>query len=103
MFVLKNEDSKYFGHYTISTTKNKTGRWVESLDIEFYDIPIFTTTEEAEEYINEEGSVELFSKDIAINIADKIGIDEVYYELLPQDKYKLLEESLNKKKGLIGA
>ena len=51
MFVLKNEDSKYFGHYTISTTKNKTGRWVESLDIEFYDIPIFTTTEEAEEYI----------------------------------------------------
>ena len=40
-------------------------------------------------------------KDIAINIADKIGIDEVYYELLPQDKYKLLEESLNNKTGLI--
>ena len=40
-------------------------------------------------------------KDIAINIADKIDIDEVYYELLPQDKYKLLEESLNNKTGLI--
>ena len=40
-------------------------------------------------------------KEIAINIANKIGIDEVYYELLPQDKYKLLESTLNKKEGLI--
>lgn len=38
-------------------------------------------------------------KEVAINIANKLGIDEVYYELLPQDKYKLLEDSLNKKTG----
>ena len=40
-------------------------------------------------------------KEIAKNIANKVGIDEVYYELLPQDKYNLLEDSLNKKEGLI--
>ena len=40
-------------------------------------------------------------KEIAINIANKLGIDEVYYELLPQDKYKLLEDSLNNKIGII--
>jgi Cd2+/Zn2+-exporting ATPase len=40
-------------------------------------------------------------KEIAKNIANKVGIDEVYYELLPQDKYNLLEDVLNKKEGLI--
>jgi len=40
-------------------------------------------------------------KQIATNIASKLGIDEVYYELLPQDKFKLLEETLNKKEGLV--
>ena len=40
-------------------------------------------------------------KDIATNIANKVGIDEVYYELLPQDKFKLLENVLSKKKGLV--
>lgn len=40
-------------------------------------------------------------KEIATNIANKVGIDEVYYELLPQDKYQLLENNLNKKEGLI--
>ena len=40
-------------------------------------------------------------KEIATNIASKVGIDEVYYELLPQDKYHLLEEELSKKTGLI--
>lgn len=38
---------------------------------------------------------------IAKEIANKLGIDEVYYELLPQDKYKLLEETLEKKNGLV--
>lgn len=40
-------------------------------------------------------------KDIAINTAKKIGIDEVYYELLPQDKYNLLEKTLENKTGLV--
>lgn len=40
-------------------------------------------------------------KEIAINTAKKLGIDEVYYQLLPQDKYHLLENSLESKKGLI--
>lgn len=40
-------------------------------------------------------------KEVALSIANKLGIDEVYYELLPQDKYKLLEDNLNKKVGII--
>jgi len=40
-------------------------------------------------------------KEIATNIANKLDIDEVYCELLPQDKYRLLEETLNKKTGLV--
>lgn len=40
-------------------------------------------------------------KDIAINISNNLGIDEVHYELLPQDKYKLLESELKQKEGLI--
>jgi Cd2+/Zn2+-exporting ATPase len=40
-------------------------------------------------------------KEIATNIANIVGIDEVYYELLPQDKFKLLETELSMKKGLI--
>ena len=40
-------------------------------------------------------------KEIATHIANKVGIDEVYYELLPQDKYNLLENVLIKKEGLI--
>ena len=40
-------------------------------------------------------------KNIAINITNNLGIDEVHYELLPQDKYKLLESELNQKEGLI--
>lgn len=40
-------------------------------------------------------------KEIATSIANKLDIDEVYCELLPQDKYRLLEETLNKKTGLV--
>lgn len=40
-------------------------------------------------------------KEESINIANKVGIDEVHYELLPQDKYNLLENHLNKKDGLV--
>lgn len=38
-------------------------------------------------------------KDIALNIASKIGINNVQYELLPQDKYRLLEEKINSKEN----
>ena len=34
------------------------------------------------------------NKDVALSIAGKVGIDNVYYELLPEDKYKLLEEEI---------
>lgn len=40
-------------------------------------------------------------KEIATNIATKVGIDEVYYELLPQDKYRLLEKDLEKIDGVV--
>ena len=35
------------------------------------------------------------SKDIAMSIGKNIGIDNIEYELLPEDKYKLLEQQLN--------
>lgn len=38
-------------------------------------------------------------KDIALNIASKVGINNVQYELLPQDKYRLLEEKINSKEN----
>lgn len=38
-------------------------------------------------------------KNIAINIASKVGINNVQYELLPQDKYRLLEEKINSKEN----
>ena len=40
-------------------------------------------------------------KEIATNIATKVGIDKVYYELLPQDKYRLLEKDLEKIDGVV--
>lgn len=41
------------------------------------------------------------NKDIALNIANKVGIDEVQYELLPKDKFKLLEKDLEKYNGKV--
>lgn len=38
-------------------------------------------------------------KDIALNIASKVGINNVQYELLPQDKYHLLEEKITSKEN----
>ena len=38
-------------------------------------------------------------KDIALNIASKVGINNVQYELLPQDKYRLLDEKINSKEN----
>ena len=47
------------------------------------------------------------SKDIAEDIAEKVGISKVEYEMLPQDKYEKLEEELknnltNKKIAFVG-
>ena len=39
------------------------------------------------------------SKEVAEKVANDIGIDEVYSELLPSDKVNKLEEVLNKKVG----
>lgn len=39
------------------------------------------------------------SKTIALDISKKIGIDETYYELLPKDKYDLLEQEINQSSG----
>lgn len=41
------------------------------------------------------------NQEIANDIANKINIDEIHYELLPQDKYHLLEKELENKNGLI--
>ena len=41
------------------------------------------------------------NKDIALDIAKKVGIDNVNYELLPDDKYNLLEEKINKNNGVV--
>lgn len=40
-------------------------------------------------------------KDIAMNIGNRLGIEEVKYELLPQDKYELLVKTLSEKEGLV--
>lgn len=45
------------------------------------------------------------SKDIAMKIANKVGIDDVSYELLPEDKYHLLEQEIvssNNKTAFVG-
>ena len=36
------------------------------------------------------------SKEYAKVVAKEVGIEEVYSELLPQDKFKLLEEEIDK-------
>ncbi len=38
-------------------------------------------------------------KDIALSVSEKLGIDECHYELLPQDKFDLLNSELNKYNG----
>lgn len=38
-------------------------------------------------------------KEVGLNVAEKLGIDEVYTELLPQDKISIVEKFLNNKKG----
>ncbi len=40
------------------------------------------------------------NKDIALNIAKKVGIGNTKYELLPEDKYKLLEEEISSNNGI---
>ena len=40
------------------------------------------------------------NKDIAIDVAKSVGIDNVKYELLPQDKYKLLEKEIIDSDGI---
>lgn len=40
------------------------------------------------------------SKNYALDIASKVGIEDVLYELLPQDKYKLLQEELRSNKDI---
>lgn len=41
------------------------------------------------------------SKDKAISIASKVGIDNVNYEMLPEDKYNSLEHIIKNKRGVI--
>ena len=38
-------------------------------------------------------------KDIALSVSEKLGLDECHYELLPQDKFDLLNSELNKYNG----
>lgn len=40
------------------------------------------------------------NKDVALNIAKKVGIENTKYELLPEDKYKLLEEEISSNNGI---
>jgi len=40
------------------------------------------------------------SKEIAVNVGKSIKMDEVYYELLPQDKYNLLEKMISENKNI---
>lgn len=93
MFVLKNKNGEYFGHYISSTKKNKTGRWVESLDIDFYNIPTFATTEEADEYISK---TLFFAHEPKPEIV-KISEVKKYYEIKDPDIFRArqsLEENL---------
>lgn len=40
------------------------------------------------------------NKDIALDIAKKVGIENTKYELLPEEKYKLLEEEISSNNGI---
>ena len=40
------------------------------------------------------------NKDVALNIAKKVGIENTKYELLPEDKYKLLEKEISSNNGI---
>ena len=40
------------------------------------------------------------NKDTALNIAKKVGIENTKYELLPEDKYKLLEDEIASNNGI---
>lgn len=98
MFVLKNNDGKYFGRYTSSNTKNRTGRWVECLDVEFYNIPTFATTEEAEEYIAKTPFFEHEPKSEIVEISEV----KKYYEVVDAAIFKArreLEERLLSVRG----
>ena len=41
------------------------------------------------------------NKDVALNIGEKVGINDIAYELLPQDKFKLLESDIKKYNGYV--
>ena len=41
------------------------------------------------------------SKDKAISIASKVGIDNISYEMLPEDKYNSLERIIKNKRGVV--
>lgn len=41
------------------------------------------------------------SKDKAISIASKVGIDNINYEMLPEDKYNSLEHIIKNKRGVV--
>lgn len=41
------------------------------------------------------------SKDKAVSIASKVGIDKVNYEMLPEDKYNSLEHIIKNKRGVV--
>lgn len=41
-------------------------------------------------------------KDIALQIANKVNIDEVKYELLPNEKYNELQKELKKNNNIVG-
>lgn len=41
------------------------------------------------------------SKDKAVSIASKVGIDNVNYEMLPEDKYNSLEHIIKNKRGVV--
>jgi Cd2+/Zn2+-exporting ATPase len=78
-------DGIYAGHVLISDNpKADAQKTVKSLKLEGIRNVIMLTGD---------------SKSAALTVSEQLGLDDVYYELLPQEKVKILEKIKNEKKG----
>ena len=76
---------------------NISGKVVGYIELE--DVIKDNTFKALKELTNENIDLYMFSgdkKEVALNIAEKVGIKNVKYEMLPQDKYRELEKLMTK-------
>ena len=106
-YILNDKIIKIGSSYFCSENTDEEGIFLNINNNLVAKLVIFDSIkEEALETINNLKKLEIKtkmltgdSKEKAIFIANKIGIEEVNYELLPTDKYNLLENEIEKYKG----